>query len=255
MVGNVNIVRFNSLESTNKYCEALDLSQVEDFTCFWALTQTAGIGQQGNHWEAQPGKNLTFSLVLHPSFLSAERQFKLTQALTLALTDFLAHFVEKSQLFIKWPNDIYVGGDKICGILVSNRLKAYTLATAICGIGFNVNQRLFPEWVPNPTSLSLLTGSEYSLETTLHQLLHYFECRYRQLKEGSDFGGEYLSLLLNLNSPAQYYYQGREIMAMITGVDDFGRLLLVDEAGNKLCCGMKEISLIQRNSIRIPTAR
>ena len=85
---------FDSLESTNKYCEALDLAEVEDFTCYWALAQTAGIGQRGNHWHASPGKNLTFSLVLHPSFLPADRQFKLTEALSLALVDLLStlHF-------------------------------------------------------------------------------------------------------------------------------------------------------------------
>ena len=85
----MRIVRFDSLESTNKYCEALDLAEVEDFTCYWALAQTAGIGQQGNHWEAEPGKNLTFSLVLHPTFLPADRQVKLTEALSLGVVDFL----------------------------------------------------------------------------------------------------------------------------------------------------------------------
>ena len=88
----MQIVRFDSLESTNKYCEALDLAEVGDFTCYWALEQTAGIGQRGNHWEAAPGMNLTVSLVLHPAFLPADRQFKLTQALSLALSDFLSIF-------------------------------------------------------------------------------------------------------------------------------------------------------------------
>ena len=88
----MTIVKLDSVESTNKYCEALNLAQVEDFTCYWALEQTSGIGQRGNHWEAESGKNLTFSLVLHPTFLPAERQFKLTQALSLALIDFLSPF-------------------------------------------------------------------------------------------------------------------------------------------------------------------
>ena len=85
----MTIVKLASVASTNKYCEVLDLAEVEDFTCYWALEQTAGIGQRGNHWEAAPGKNLTFSLVLHPTFLPADRQFKLTQALSLALCDCL----------------------------------------------------------------------------------------------------------------------------------------------------------------------
>ena len=82
----MTIEKFDSLESTNKYCEALNLDEVEDFTCYWALEQTAGIGQRGNHWHSTPGLNLTFSLVLKPTWLPAERQFRLTQALSLALS-------------------------------------------------------------------------------------------------------------------------------------------------------------------------
>ena len=110
----MRIVKFDSLESTNKYCEALDLMQVEDFTCYWAMKQTDGIGQRGNHWEAAPGSNLTFSLVLHPTFLPADRQFRLTEALSLAIVDFMDTIDSLNSIVkIKWPNDIYVGRKKM----------------------------------------------------------------------------------------------------------------------------------------------
>ena len=258
----MRIVKFNSLESTNKYCEALDLMQVEDFTCYWALEQTAGIGQrtpaplrgtspcQGrefNRWEAAPRKNLTFSLVLHPTFLPADRQFKLTEALSLALFDFLKYFKESkgfNDLKVKWPNDIYVGGCKICGTLVSTRLQGKQIASAICGIGLNINQAEFPDWVPNPTSLSLLTGQQYELEPLLYQLLHCIEARYNDLTTGIDPEPEYLKHLMNLGSCARYIYNEKEIIATITGVDKYGHLLLTVDDGRRLCCGMKEISLI-----------
>ena len=240
----MNIVRFDSLESTNKYCEALDLAEVEDFTCYWALEQTAGIGQRGNHWEAAPDQNLTFSLVLHPTFLPADQQFKLTEALSLALVDFLSPFTFHLSPFIKWPNDIYVGGKKICGTLVSTRLVGNNIASAVCGIGLNVNQTVFPDWVPNPTSLALLTGMEYELETLLRQLLCCIEKRYNQLKSGNNPEPEYLVHLLNLGSRAHYIYNEKEIVATITGVDPHGRLLLTVDDGRRISCGMKEISLI-----------
>ena len=289
----MKIEKFDSLESTNKYCEALDLAQVEDFTCYWALEQTAGIGQrtpsplrgtppyqggelieelrgtppcQGgefNRWEAEPGKNLTFSLVLHPTFLPAERQFKLTEALSLALVDFFSIFNFQFSISIKWPNDIYVSGNKICGTLVSTRLSGNTIASAICGIGFNVNQVAFPDWVPNPTSLALLTGKQYELEPLLQQLLTCIERRYNALRSGLDPEPEYLSHLLNLGSRARYIYKynnsspklgegdpsetgGEEcvITATITGVDPHGRLLLAVDDGRHISCGMKEIALL-----------
>lgn len=275
----MKIEKFDSLESTNKYCEALDLAQVEDFTCYWALEQTAGIGQRGNHWASAHGENLTFSLVLHPTFLPADRQFKLTQALSLAICDFLHSYSfpkigegdhrnavgeEYDRPKIKWPNDIYIDGKKICGTLVSTRLVGNNIASAVCGIGFNVNQREFPDWVPNPTSLSLLTGNQYDLESLLQQLLQCIELRYNALKAGHDSEEEYLGLLLNLGVPARYKYMNIQsgssskigegdtsearveeyVTATITGVDPHGRLLLTTTDGRHISCGMKEIALL-----------
>lgn len=239
-----NIQKLDSTESTNKYCEALDLAEVEDFTCYWALEQTAGIGQRGNHWHSAPGQNLTFSLVLHPAFLPAARQFRLTQALSLALVDLLSTFNLHFSIQIKWPNDIYVDSHKICGTLVSTRLQGNTIASAVCGIGLNVNEREFPSWVPHPTSISLLTGQNYALEPLLHQLLACIEKRYNDLKTGIDPEPEYLAHLMNLHVPARYIYNKEEIAATITGVDPHGRLLLTAADGRSLSCGMKEIQFV-----------
>lgn len=254
---------FDSLESTNKYCEALDLAEVEDFTCYWALEQTAGIGQRGNHWHSAPGQNLTFSLVLHPTFLPAARQFQLTQALSLGVMDSIDTIVSIDSIAsispiasIKWPNDIYVrmtntteGSErhpycKICGTLVSTRLQGNAIASAVCGIGLNVNEREFPSWVPHPTSLGLLTGQEYDLEPLLYQLLACIERRYNDLKSGLAPEPEYLAHLMNLHVPARYIYNKEEITATITGVDPHGRLLLSAADGRSLSCGMKEIQFV-----------
>ncbi len=272
----LNIVKLDSVESTNKYCEALPLDEVEDFTCYWALEQTAGIGQRQcsddgaayNHWHSSPGLNLTFSLVLKPSWLLAGHQFRLTQALSLALCDFLSPLTSPHSPSIKWPNDIYVGmstttagnerqryGKKICGTLVSTRLTTNAttqssnqaiLSSAVCGIGLNVNETAFPDWLPNPTSLRLLTGQEYELEPLLHDLLHHIERRYDALRRGDNLEEEYLSHLLGLGVPARYRYQGSDITATIDGVDAFGRLLLTADDGTHLRCNLKEIALLQQ---------
>lgn len=240
----MQIVRLDPVESTNKYCEALNLAEVEDFTCYWTTVQTAGIGQRGNHWHSSPELNLTFSLVLHPTWLPADRQFMLTQALSLALVDFLSIHNSHFSISIKWPNDIYVDGKKICGTLTSARLAEGRLASAVCGIGLNVNETAFPDWVPNPTSLRLLTGQQYELEPMLDELLQHIERRYNALRDGVDIEKEYLALLLNRGVAARYLYQGRPITATIIGVDPFGRLLLTAADGSHLRCNMKEITLL-----------
>ena len=256
----MQIIRLDSVESTNKYCEALNLAEVEDFTCYWALAQTAGIGQRGNHWHSAPGENLTFSLVLHPSWLPADRQFRLTQALSLAVTDFLSALPLRQGespkgkgVGIKWPNDIYVGDHKICGTLVSTHLSTQAITqshnhaiitTAIAGIGLNINETVFPDWVPNPTSLRLLTGRSYDLEETLHTLLLCIERRYQALHDDADFESEYLALLLGRGEQRQYVYRSQPLTATIEGVDEYGRLLLTTADDSSICCNMKEIQYI-----------
>ena len=240
------IINLGSVESTNRYCELLDLGAVEEFTCYHALEQTAGIGQRGNTWvSGQRGENLTFSLILKPTFLPAASQFRLTQTISLALCDLLSPLAPHHSTLIKWPNDIYIDGDKICGTLISCRYTGDTISSAICGIGLNVNQEEFPDWVPHPTSLALLTGHRHDPGTLLRQLLACIERRYAGLRSGNDPTAEYLSRLMNLGVPRRYRHEGQEITATITGVDNYGRLLLTERDGNHLCCAMKEIALVQ----------
>lgn len=249
----MNIHRFDSLESTNKYCELLDLSEVGEFSVFWAIEQTAGIGQRGNHWHSQSGKNLTFSIVLHPSFLVSANQFRLTQVLSLGVSDFLKDAFRGERrddlanaVSIKWPNDIYVETSKICGMLVENRLSGATVRSSICGIGLNVNQTIFPDWIPNPVSMSQLTHETFDLETELHHLIDSISHRYRQLQddEAMQIEQDYLSRLLNMGIKSRYRYKGEDIEATITGVTPQGHLTLIDSSGNPIVCDLKEIQFL-----------
>ena len=247
-IGNFKIQQFDSLASTNQYCELLNLGEVEEFTVVVAREQTAGIGQRGNHWEAESGKNLTFSLVLKPVFLAVADQYQLTKAVSLAVTDWLAPFVPQGErrVKIKWPNDIYVDDKKICGMLISNHVAGDRLSTSIVGIGLNVNQWVFPDWVPNPTSLCLLTGKEWSLEELLTGILTAIQTRYEELRREplGALDTAYLTRLLRHGERAKYRYQNQSIEATITGVNRFGHLQLITPAGERLSCQMKEIQFL-----------
>ena len=119
--------------------------------------QTQGRGQRGNQWIAQSGQNLTFSLVLQPTFLLASEQFWLNMAVSLAVYDSLSPFIPAG-LRIKWPNDIYVNDRKMGGILIENALQGYNLAHSVVGIGLNINQTQLG--YPTATSLLRKLGSE-----------------------------------------------------------------------------------------------
>ena len=150
----MKIEKFDTLPSTNQYCELLNLDETEEFTVIVARTQTAGIGQRGNHWEAKPDKNLTFSLVLKPTWLPVADQYQLTKAVSLGIADCLMPLIAEGdrRVRIKWPNDIYVDNNKICGILITHRITNGQIAASVVGIGLNVNQQTFPDWVPHLTT-------------------------------------------------------------------------------------------------------
>ena len=238
---------FDSLESTNKYCELLDLTTVGEFAVICAKEQTAGIGQRGNCWHSEAGKNLTFSIVLKPTFLAFENQYALTKAVSLGIVDALEGLISKEEeISIKWPNDIYIGRRKVCGVLISNRVSGGNLAASIVGVGLNVNQTEFPDWIPNPVSIKQLTGNDLPLDMVLEKVVGCIEMRYKQLEASQKEGGEsmdadYLSRLLYLGVERTYLCRGSEVRATIKGVNRFGHLELVTKKGEGLTCQLKEL--------------
>ena len=161
---------YDSVESTNDEARRL-LCGLDNLSVIAARCQTAGRGQGDHKWHSRPGENLTFSVVLKFGAegalapLAARDALLITETVTLALRLYLADEGVKAR--IKWPNDIYVGDLKVCGILIENILKGADVDSSIIGIGLNLNQTVFPEDIPNPTSLSLLTGRRYDPEKEL----------------------------------------------------------------------------------------
>ena len=142
--------------------------------CISADFQTAGHGQATNHWESEDGKNLLFSLLLRPSVIPASEQFVITEIVTLAIINALQDYI-RQRITIKWPNDIYVGDKKLCGILIENALCGPTIDTCIVGIGININQELFVSDAPNPVSLKQLNGRDNDrgeILTEIYQNIH-----------------------------------------------------------------------------------
>lgn len=147
----------DSCASTNAVLAAM--ADAGHGTVVAAREQTAGRGQRGNSWEAEPGRNLTFSILLRPEATPAARQFELSMAVALAVADAVDAMLPGGlRAAVKWPNDIYVGDRKICGILIENRLSGNRIESAIAGIGINVNQQIFRSDAPNPVSVVQLNG-------------------------------------------------------------------------------------------------
>lgn len=156
----------DSCASTNS---AIDRGAPHGFALM-TRRQTAGRGQRGNSWEAEPGQNITLSLMLRPEELKASRQFEVSEAVALGVVDLLDG-LGIDRVSVKWPNDIYVADMKICGILIENSLSGMNIASSVAGIGLNVNQREFRSDAPNPVSLWQLSGREHDCEVLARRMI------------------------------------------------------------------------------------
>lgn len=231
--------------STNSCLQELcTRNRLDDFACVYTTFQSAGRGQRGNVWESEKGKNLLFSVVVHPDFLEARHQFLLSQITALALEETLSQYTDG--ITIKWPNDIYWNDKKICGTLIENELAGSRLLRSIAGTGVNLNQERFLSDAPNPVSLKQITGRTYDTDKVLLQILDHFTDRYAQLKSGDANGimSQYKRYMYRKKGLHAYRDANGMFKAYIKDVEPDGRLVLEDETGNIRKYLFKEVEYI-----------
>lgn len=232
------------IETTTSTNDTIKIAN-KNLSLLWCEEQTAGRGQKGNHWESERGRNLTFSIMTHPEFMPAECQFVLSKAVSLALIDTLAAHSIKAT--IKWPNDIYVNDKKICGILIECGISGSgQLNSAVIGIGLNVNQTLFTSDAPNPTSMKLETGIDFSREAILEEFCQLFETNYTMLAENlySPIDNRYKENLYRKDGFHSYQDDVRTFEASICEISKYGALILKDRDGVKKEYQFKEVSFL-----------
>lgn len=236
---------FAQLDSTNAYLQRMQAEQDIRDLVVSADEQTAGKGMGSNGWESENGKNLTFSMTLDMSFLPAERQFLLSEAVALGIIEVLDELLPSDKLSIKWPNDIYYENQKLAGILINSTIKANMLDVSIVGIGLNVNQMHFKDWPTHPISLQQITGKTYDMNPLLEQIVNSIYKKIETLKsEPSAIEKGYLQRLYRYHTWADYEVDGKVLRLFMTGIDSFGRLMLAAEANNSYCFDIKEIKFL-----------
>ncbi|MCR5040376.1 MAG: biotin--[acetyl-CoA-carboxylase] ligase [Bacteroidales bacterium] len=238
-------VHLEQTDSTNAY---LQRQQSGCDIRNWVVSadgQTAGKGMGSNTWESEVGKNLTFSLALGVDFLPAGRQFLLSEAVALGLVQALDALLPSEKLLIKWPNDIYYENRKLAGILINSTIKANMMDVSIIGIGLNVNQMQFQNWPTHPISLKQITGKTYDLQPLLEQIAVHISNKVEQLKSNPALiEQEYLKRLFRYRTWAEYEIGGKVLQLYMKGIDEFGRLLLINKENQMLCFDIKEIKFL-----------
>lgn len=216
-----------------------------------ALThnQTAGRGQRGNSWEAAPGMNLTFSLLLRPEGLRPACQFLMSQIVSMAVTDALRSFLDRcvppELITVKWPNDIYVGNSKIAGILIEHSITGTSIQHSVVGIGLNVNQTEFLSDAPNPVSMAALANRSFPLDAVLDRIVTPLIAAGYDDPDG-EIARRYFSQLWRADGSLHPFMlpDGTRFQASVSQVKPDGTLVLALPDGTSRQFLFKEVSFI-----------
>ncbi|MBD3316021.1 MAG: biotin--[acetyl-CoA-carboxylase] ligase [Chitinivibrionales bacterium] len=215
---------FNETDSTNTQAATLCPSSPTGLHVFWALRQTKGRGRHGRDFFSDVDGGLWASIAVPMNDVG--KHFIINRALCLALCRAIRSVAPNAPVAIKWPNDIYWGHGKICGILLEN--PGRTPPILIVGFGLNVNIRRtqFPEELQTiATSLTTETGSTYDLLSLLVHILTEYHGIHTMDQDNAH--AEYLDLLYGVGRLAAT----DRIGGIVETVEPDGRLVLRN--GNK----------------------
>lgn len=238
-----DIIHLAETSSTNTYIKGIeDKADLADGTIFYTNFQTGGRGQRGNSWESEQGKNLLFSLIIHPFHIHPTEHFIISQTIAIAVAETLTKHV--AEIAIKWPNDIYYQDKKIAGILIENELQDETIVNSVIGVGININQLEFHSNAPNPISLAQITDQNYDLIAILKEIQKNFLYLYaNSIDPNNTIRDTYKDLLYRKKGYHTYRTPDGEIFdAKIKDIQKDGLLVLELEDKTIKKFAFKEIS-------------
>ena len=204
--------------------------------------QTNGKGQGSNVWESAKGKNLLFSLLLHPQHIAIDTQFIISQIVSLGIIEVLRglHPEIANGLSVKWPNDIYWHDKKVGGILIENTLQGRVINASVVGIGLNINQEKFETEAPNPVSLKQIAGKEHQSKDILEAIVTNILRHYLELNTET-ICNQYMDSLYRKTGYHPYQTAGKSFSARILDVAPDGKLMLEDTQGEVTGYYFKEV--------------
>lgn len=242
------MVELDEVTSTNDFLRCYHpVGPERRLTLVTAEYQTAGRGAATNRWESASGQNLLFSLLTHPRHIPAERMFVLSEALALAIREALSSFpLPPSPFTIKWPNDIYYGDRKVCGMLIENELRGAQVERCVMGVGVNVNQTVFESDAPNPLSLAQIIGHPLERRFVLERIVAAFDKYYGWTEQGrgEELHAMYLSHLYGKGEVRQFADKEGPFCGTITDVEPTGHLIVRDDMGRDRRYAFKEVEYV-----------
>jgi BirA family biotin operon repressor/biotin-[acetyl-CoA-carboxylase] ligase len=222
------------VESTNTEALRLALEGAPEGTVVMADAQSVGRGRLDRIWESPPSKNLYLSVVLRPDIPAASAS--LIPLMTgVAVAEAVSQYCP-GRVRLKWPNDVLVGGKKICGMLTEMRTRGDRVHFLIVGIGLNVNMRKldFPrELRETATSLRIETECDIERLDAAVRLFEHAERWYRVFLNGGEpaVRETWLRYADIVGRRVEVVFGQAVQRGTVSGLDASGALLLEGEAG------------------------
>jgi BirA family biotin operon repressor/biotin-[acetyl-CoA-carboxylase] ligase len=227
---------FKEVPSTNDVAKEMARKGVCHGEVIVADFQTLGRGRLSRRWACPPGKGLLISFIFRPEFLPLALGARLTGAVAVGVVNAI-HFITGLAPLVKWPNDIFVSGKKVAGILAEVSAEMDRISYAVVGIGLNVNldaQDLMGELADTATSLKLQTGEPVDRCDLLTRIVEEVDETYRLLNDGK---WEHLlqeikirSMLLGKEVVA-LYPDGTKLCGIAEDIQEDGSLMVKSDQG------------------------
>jgi len=184
--------------------------------------QTHGRGQQTNKWYSKPFQHLTFSFLLYPNGLNAQKHFNLNIMICLAIYESLKQYINTDNLKIKWPNDIFYHNKKLGGILIENYIYDQMIKKSVVGVGININSHVNMGYCT--TCLKDICYGFFSLYHLLNDLLLFFEHFYKKLTCNIDLKESYIKNMYKYQEKVSFFKDKNVIQGRIIGITTLGLL-------------------------------
>lgn len=227
------VICLTKTDSTNNYAKHLALNGESHGTLIAANHQTSGRGRRGHIFESPAGKGLYMSLILRPN-TDAEKFQMITiadaVAVCLAVEDLYPE--SRGSLGIKWVNDVYMRGKKICGILTEalTGFESGEIETVITGIGINVSHCKFPESAGNAGSIFEDDDMIFGRNELCARVAEYV-LKFAENLDDPEIISEYRKRSILTGHEISYIKGETKSYGHVEGIDDTGGLVVLNEAG------------------------
>lgn len=240
-----DVICLDKVDSTNNYAKKIALDGAKNGTLIAANSQTAGRGRFGHVFDSPAGTGLYMSLILRPKIESQKFQFitiAAAVAVCLAIKDLCG-----LDTVIKWVNDIYLDGKKICGILTEavTGFESGEIESVITGIGINITTQKFSGDY-NAGALFHDNNIICSRNSICARIADYI-MQFAENLNSQEIINSYRERSILTGKNITYIKDGEKLNAHVSGIDDEGGLIIINESGNKEILRSGEVFTIREN--------